>query len=520
MKIVSAQEMRDIDRRTTQDYGIASLILMENAGARVVEVANTFLENRSYPLVVIAAGKGNNGGDGLVAARHLINSGVRVEVFLSGKPEEMSPDCRVNYEILMKMRVPIYLLPAEEAIHRLSISALTADLIIDALYGISFHGRLEEDDARVVAILNRSGKPIVSVDIPSGVEADSGRVVGEAVRAAWTVTLALPKMGILIEPGRSYAGRVTVADISIPSMLLSDSALQHNLLTEEMVTGFFPPRPHESHKGTFGHTVVIGGSTGMTGAVALASAAALKVGAGLVTAAVPESLAPIIEGALAEVMTIPLPENRYKSIAQESFPVIETLLERASVCAVGPGLSRYAEAGSIVRFILERSGVPIVIDADGLNALCEDNSILEKRQVPIVLTPHPGEMARLLGKTIEYVQSNRLKVAREAAMEWGVTIVLKGANTVVADPGGELYLNVTGNPGMATAGSGDVLTGVISGLISQGLRPNVAASIGVYLHGKAGNLVKERNGERGLVAGDMVRILAEVIKGIEDKYNS
>ncbi|NLB18840.1 MAG: NAD(P)H-hydrate dehydratase [Syntrophomonadaceae bacterium] len=518
MKIVSAQEMRGIDQRAIQEYGISSLILMENAGVRVVEVANTFLENKSNPLVAVVAGKGNNGGDGLVVARHLINSGARVEIFVSGNLQEMTPDCQVNYEILMKMRASIYLLPAEEAISQLTISALAADLIIDAMYGISFHGRLGEDDARIVSILNRSGKPIVAIDIPSGVEADSGKVFGEAIRAAWTVTLALPKMGILVEPGRSHAGRVTVADISIPSILMSDPVLKQNLLTEEMVTGFFPPRPHESHKGTFGHTIVVGGSVGMTGAVALASAAALSVGAGLVTAAVPESLAPIVEGALVEVMTIPLPENRYKSIAEESLPVIETLLERASVCAIGPGLSRYAEAGAIVRFILERSGVPIVIDADGLNALCEDNSILSKRQVPIVLTPHPGEMARLLGKTVEYVQSNRLKVAREAAMEWGVTIVLKGANTVVAEPGGELYLNITGNPGMATAGSGDVLTGVISGLISQGLRPNVAASIGVYIHGKAGNLVKERNGERGLVAGDMIRALTEVIKGFEDQF--
>ncbi len=518
MKIVSAEEMREIDRQASQNFGIASLILMENAGIRVVEAAETFLKNGFQSRVVIVAGKGNNGGDGLVVARHLLNSGIMVDTFLLGNPGEMTPDTLVNYEILRKMGANLFPLQDEEGINRLLLLTLSADLIIDALYGISFRGRLNEFDSQVVSILNQSQKPIVAVDIPSGVEADSGRVKGEAVKASWTVTLALPKMGLLVEPGCSYAGRVTVADISIPSTLLSDKGIKTNLLTEDLVKGFFPPRSRESHKGTYGHALIIGGSVGMVGAVMLSSAAALAVGAGLVTAAVPESLLPIVEGGLAEVMTAPLAETSQKSVALEALPAIENLLGTVSVCAIGPGMSRYPEAKAIVRFVLERSGIPVVIDADGLYALGEDMSVLENRQIPIVLTPHPGEMSRLLGTTVGELQSRRLKVACEASSDWGVTVVLKGSRTVVAQPNGETYLNVTGNPGMATAGSGDVLTGVIAGLIAQGMRPNDAAGIGVYLHGKAGDLVKESRGERGMAASDLVRALPEVIKGFEDEY--
>lgn len=518
MKIVTAEEMRGIDQRASQEYGVASLILMENAGIRVVEVAETYLENSTLRRVVIVAGKGNNGGDGLVVARHLMNSGARVDTFLLGDPEEMTPDTRVNYEILRKMEARLFPLKDEDGLNRLLISTLSADLIIDALYGISFRGRLREFDSQVVSIMNQARKPIVAVDIPSGVEADTGRVIGEAVRASWTVTLALPKLGLLLEPGCSFAGRVTVADISIPSKLLSEKTLKTSLLTEDLIKGFFPPRPRQSHKGTFGHALVIGGSIGMTGAVMLSAASALTVGAGLVTAAVPESLLPIVEGGLVEVMTAPLAETRQKSIALEALPAIENLLGTVSVCAIGPGMSRYPEAKAIVRFVLERSGVPVVIDADGLNALGEDMSVLENRQIPIVLTPHPGEMSRLLGTTVGELQSRRMEAARAASSKWGVTVVLKGSGTIVAEPNGETYLNVTGNPGMATAGSGDVLTGIITGLIAQGIRPNAAAGIGTYLHGKAGDLIKETRGERGMIAGDLIRALPEVIKGFENEF--
>lgn len=515
MKIVTASQMRELDRRAETEYGVPSLILMENAGLRVVEVVENLLEKVEGRKVLVAAGKGNNGGDGLVVARHLLNAGAVVKIFLLGDPSGMTPDARINYDILVKMKADIKYLKEEKDLESLAIEALTSDLIIDALYGISFRGSLNDFDSRVVRIINWAKKPVVAIDIPSGVEADSGRVKGEAVRANWTVTMALPKRGLFVEPGCDYVGTLSVADISIPGTLLKDSSLQDNLLTEEWVAEKFVPRKRESHKGSYGHVLVIGGSVGLTGAVILTSSAALAAGAGLVTAAIPESLLPIVENKVVEVMTVPLAETRQKSIALEALPAIENLLGTVSVCAIGPGMSRYPEASAVLRLVLEKSGVPVIIDADGLNALAQDINMVKGRQIPIVLTPHPGEMARLLGTTVEEVQARRLEVARQAALEWGVTVVLKGSRTIIAEPSGDTYLNLTGNPGMATAGSGDVLTGIIAGLMAQGMRPDVAACVGVYVHGKAGDKAKEKTGEMALVAGDLIKALPEVLKKFE-----
>jgi len=279
-----------------------------------------------------------------------------------------------------------------------------------------------------------------------------------------------------------------------------------------MLSALIKPRSANSHKGTYGHVLLVGGSPGMVGAVMMSSQAALRTGAGLVTAAVPESLTAVVDSSLMEVMTAPLGQTGQSAIALEALPAIENLLGTVSVCAVGPGMSRYPEAGAIVRHILERSGVPLVIDADGLNALENDVTVLKDRQVPIVLTPHPGEMARLTGKTIEEIQSHRLEIAQTFAEEWGVTLVLKGNKTIIANPSGEVYINISGNPGMATAGSGDVLTGIITGLIAQGLKPQDAAFAGVYLHGLAGDLAAQIKGEPGLIAGDLISCIPEVLK--------
>ncbi|MGE5417408.1 MAG: NAD(P)H-hydrate dehydratase [Acidobacteriota bacterium] len=515
MKIVSAEEMKNIDRRASEEYGIPSLILMENAGLRVVEVAENLLEKVARKRVVVVAGQGNNGGDGLVIARHLFNSGAAVDTFIMGDPAKMTMDTRTNFEILAKMQTSLIPLRTESDLNELMISVMNCDLIIDAMYGISFHGSMDEYDSKIVKIINWAQKPVLAVDIPSGVEADTGKVNGEAVRATWTVTFALPKMGLLIEPGQEYTGVLTVADISIPAQILTGKELKNNLISEERIRSYFPARAKESHKGTYGHVLVIGGSMGMSGAVIMTASSALLMGAGLVTAAVPESLVSVVEANLIEVMSAPLAETAQSSIALEALPAIENMLGTVSVCAIGPGMSRYPEASAIVRFVLERSGIPVVIDADGLNALAEDIKILKNRQIPIVLTPHPGEMARLLKISVEEVQANRLEVARKAAQDWGVTVVLKGSRTIVAKPNGDIYLNITGNPGMATGGSGDVLTGMIAGLIAQGMRPDTAAYVGAYLHGRAGDIAKTRSGERALIAGEIVRSIPELLKGFE-----
>lgn len=515
MKLLKAEEMKVIDQRASSEYGIPSLILMENAGLRTLEVIEEILGDSINKSVIILAGKGNNGGDGLVIARHLLNSGAAVRVFLTGQVEELTPDSRLNYDILLRMGARILPLIGDEDLDRLMLSLMNADLIVDALYGIGFKGSLGQFESRIVKMVNWCRAPVVAVDIPSGVEADSGRVHGPAIKATHTVTFALPKIGLVLEPGKDYVGTLSVADISIPSFLLEDSSIKTNLINEQMVRTLLKPRAADSHKGTYGHALVIGGSPGMTGAVMMASLAALRSGAGLVTAAVPESLAAVVDSNLMEIMTAPLAQTGQSTIALEALPAMENLLGTSSVCAIGPGMSRYPEAGTVVRFVLEKAGVPVVIDADGLNALQGDSTVFKNRQVPVVLTPHPGEMARLTGKSIEEIQSNRIEIACTFAHEWGVCLVLKGNKTIVANPAGEVYINISGNPGMATAGSGDVLCGVIAGLMAQGLKPQDAAFVGVYLHGLAGDLAAQVKGERGLIAGDLIAGLPGVIKQYE-----
>ena len=512
MKLLKADEMKDIDRRASSEFGIPSIILMENAGLRTLEVIEEILGETKNRMIIILAGKGNNGGDGLVIARHLINSGAVVETYLTGEVEELTQDSRINYEILLKMGARIFPLSSEKDLYLLMLSLMNADLIVDALYGIGFKGSLNQFDSRLVKMVNWCRAPVVAVDIPSGVEADTGRVNGDAIKASHTVTFALPKIGLVLEPGKEYVGTLSVADISIPAVLLEDKAIKTNLISEAMLSALIKPRSANSHKGTYGHVLLVGGSPGMVGAIMMSSQAALRTGAGLVTAAVPESLTAVVDSSLMEVMTAPLAQTGQSAIALEALPAIENLLGTVSVCAVGPGMSRYPEAGAIIRHILERSGVPLVIDADGLNALENDVAILKDRQVPIVLTPHPGEMARLTGKTIEEIQSQRLEIAQTFAREWGVTLVLKGNKTIIANPSGEVYINISGNPGMATAGSGDVLTGIITGLIAQGLKPQDAAFAGVYLHGLAGDLAAQIKGEPGLIAGDLISCIPEVLK--------
>ncbi len=515
VKILTAREMKEIDKKATSEYAIPSLILMENAGIRTVEVIEELLGKSLSKKALILVGKGNNGGDGLVVARHLINAGVFVEVFLLGDSDELTPDSYANYQILSRMSRNIYPLRAEEDLDRLLLALLSCDIIVDAIYGIGFQGQLDEFTARVVKMINWSKVPVVAVDIPSGVEADSGRVQGEAIRAIHTVSFALPKIGLLLEPGKDYAGTLTVADISIPAPLLQDKNLQTNLVDEGMVKNWFGPRHPESHKGTYGHVLLIGASPGLSGAIIMAAAAALKSGAGLVTAAVPESQLGVVDAGRMEIMSSPLAESREGTIALEALPLIEGLLGRASACVIGPGMSRFPQAPSILASVLKRAGIPILIDADGLNALSEDISILQDHQVPVVLTPHPGEMARLTGKDIEEIQSNRIAIAREFARQWGVTLVLKGNKTVIASTSGEIFLNITGNPGMATAGSGDVLSGLIAGLMAQGLKPRDASVAGVYLHGLAGDRAAEIKGERGLLAGDILGGLPDIIRQFE-----
>lgn len=515
MKLLKAEQMKEIDQRASQEYLIPSIVLMENAGLQALDTIMHILDELSGKSIVILAGRGNNGGDGLVIARHLINAGAQVDVFLLGEVQDLTPDAAINYHILKKMNGNINPLLEKTDLDHLLTQLLWADLIVDAIYGIGFKGNLNPFETQVAKLVNLCQAPVLAIDIPSGVEADSGSIRGEAIRADYTVTFAAPKLGMIMEPGRDYMGILSVADISIPQVLLADEKYNIHLLTKSMLKDYFKPRRRETHKGSYGHVLVMGGSTGMSGAPLMSSWAALRSGAGLVTTAVPECILAQIDAAVPEIMSRGLPFTKTGAIAAAALPAIEELLRSATVACIGPGMSLYDEGPAVVAAVLKKAPIPLLVDADGLNALNGNTDILKERSYPTVITPHPGEMGRLLGLSVPEIQSNRLEISRQFAIEWGVTVVLKGNQTVVASPSGQLYINPVGNPGMATAGSGDVLSGIITGLMAQGMNTDQAAWIGVNLHGQAGDEAALQTGERALLATDIINALPLVLHQCE-----
>lgn len=512
MRIVTADEMKALDRAAIEDYGISGLVLMENAGIRVVDLIRRVMGEVRGKVVTIFIGKGNNGGDGLVIARHLLNMGAEVKVLSIVNVGEINGDAAANLNIWRKMEQKTYSVHQGDGINIVKLALMKTDLIVDAIYGTGFHGKMREGVGRVIEVINNSGKPIVAVDIPSGLEAGTGRVNGPCIRAHHTVTFGLPKLGLYLEPGADHAGEITVADISLPGVLIEKEAPQRYLLTAECVKKWLPPRQSPAHKGNFGRVLVIAGSRGMTGAASLAGEAALRSGAGLVTVAVPETLHDIMEGKLTEAMTVALPDTGSGSLSREARSRILSLLENMDVLAIGPGLSQAPEAVTLVRELLPAIKIPFVLDADALNALAGEVGILGNLQAPAVITPHPGEMARLMGVAPKDIQADRIGNAVKASAAWNVVTLLKGSRTVVAAPDGAVYINPTGNPGMATGGSGDVLTGIVVSLIAQGLKPARAAAAGAYFHGLAGDLAAREKGMMGLIAGDIISALPAAMK--------
>ncbi|MDK2930947.1 MAG: ADP-dependent NAD(P)H-hydrate dehydratase / NAD(P)H-hydrate epimerase [Bacillota bacterium] len=510
MKVVTSDEIREIDRKAIEEAGIPGVVLMENAGRAVADTAKRLLEGMAGRRVCIFAGKGNNGGDGFVAARHLVNSQVRVKTFLIGKTDEVRGDARVNLDILMRMGVDVEEIGPED-VHRARVAVSVSDVVVDAIFGTGFRGEVGGYAAQIIDAINESGRPVVAVDVPSGLDASTGKISASCVRARYTVTFGLPKVGLLLYPGAACAGELVVADIGIPRAFLTDERLKLNLSIAEEIRRYLPARDPDSHKGTFGRVLVVAGSQGMAGAAALASLAALRSGAGLVTLAVPKSLQDIMHSRLTEVMTRALPETESGSVSLQAQALLDGILRGAEALAIGPGLSMHSETAQLVRNIVMTTSVPAVIDADGLNAIAQDPGTLKTSKAPIVLTPHPGEMARLTGLSVHEIKRDRLSVTMKAAAQWGKVVVLKGARTVIADPSGEAHINPTGNSGMATAGSGDVLTGLIAGLLAQGVSALEAAVLGTYVHGLAGDIAAARRGEMGMIAGDILECVPEAL---------
>lgn len=518
MKVVTAQEMREIDQKAINEFMIPGVVLMENAGQRVVQAVLDKLPDIQGKTVTIFTGRGNNGGDGLVAARHLFNMGADVKVLLLESPDKISGDAGINLEIWRRMGQKVYTVTQKDDFNAVRLFLVRTDIIVDAIYGTGFRGAVKEYVGRIIEAINASEKTVVSIDIPSGVEADTGRVSGPCIRANLTVTFGLPKVGLLLEPGAGCAGEIRVEDISLPGSLLTDEKIRCNLIDGVLVRNWIPFRPASSHKGDYGRVLVVAGSRGMAGAACLAAEAAARAGAGLVTLAVPGGIYEPVASKLAEVMVYPLPQTWEGSISKEAVPAIRGMLEKADVLALGPGLSTNPETVEAVRKIVSVSSVPTVLDADGLNAFAEQADLLKKARKPMVMTPHPGEMARLAGIQVDAIQGDRLETARSWSANWGTVLVLKGSRTIVASPDGTVYINTTGNPGMATGGSGDVLTGVIAGLMAQGIDAAGSAAAGVYLHGLAGDAAAQQKGLMGLIAGDILEALPGASRSIES-YN-
>jgi len=514
MKVVTSQQIREIDRKAIEENNLSGLILMENAGSRIFQSLKNIYPDLRLKKIIIFAGSGNNGGDGFVVARHLYNYGVKVKVFLLAPFNKVIGEAGENLNTINKMGVE--LIEAETTkLEEIQRTIQNSDLIIDAILGTGLQGKVTGLKAKIIDLINIANKEVLAIDVPSGLDTDTGKIEGPCIKATHTITLALPKIGLLIFPGASYAGKVTVEDIGIPSYLLKNNKIKINITTKEIVKSLLPFRAAYSHKGSFGKVLILAGSVGMTGAAYLASEAAIRSGAGIVVLGIPRSLNQIMEVKLTEVMTLPLAETEKQSLGEEAEETISKLMKNYSVLGIGPGISRQAETQRLVRKIIEKSNIPLVVDADAIYALSEDPAILKKTKTPLVITPHPGEIAKLINKDVDYILNNQLDITREIAQKYGIVVVLKGARTIIANKEGETYINVGDNSGMATGGSGDVLTGIICSLIAQSADNFSAAIAGVYIHSLAGNLARDIKGERGMIAGDILSQVPQAFLSLE-----
>jgi ADP-dependent NAD(P)H-hydrate dehydratase / NAD(P)H-hydrate epimerase len=518
MKLVTAAQMRELDKRSIGELGIPGIVLMENAGAGGASIIMETLHVQAADGVCIVCGTGNNGGDGFVIARHLWNNGYEVEIYIIGEAEQIKGDARINYEIAEKFGLPITEVTGPEEMDILRQDLTSFGLIVDALFGTGLDREVRGIFREVIEAINEAQTKVFSVDIPSGLNSDTGQPMGVAVFADLTGTFAYAKVGQFTYPGYLYCGDVYIVDISIPGFFEEDVYLSTSVLDTDEFFHLFAPRSSASHKGDFGHLLVVGGYPGMTGAPALSSLAALRCGAGLCTLAVPKDLNLAMEAKLTEVMTKSLTQTEQGGLSSAAASEIRALLKGKTALALGPGMGTSEEARRLLADLLPAVDVNIVIDADGLNNLVGQLDLLRRCPMEVILTPHPGEMARLTGKTTKEVMSDRVGVARSFAEKNQVYVVLKGARSVVAAPDGRVWINVTGNPGMATAGAGDVLTGVIAGLLAQPFKPLDCVLAGTYIHGQAGDLAADRLGEKGLIASDILNDLPAAIKSIEDFY--
>jgi NAD(P)H-hydrate epimerase len=528
MKILKAAQMGEVDRLTTERYRIPSMLLMENAGRRCAEELVKAVPDIAEKRIVILCGRGNNGGDGFVAARWLALGGAHPEVFLFASPDALTGDARTNFLIAEAMRLPIQTLPDAAAIAALFAdrnAAPEADVIVDALFGTGLARPVGPDFLPVLNWAERASARafVMAIDIPSGLMADSPVIPGPVIKADMTVTFSALKPAHVLAPAADLAGKIVLAPIGSPDALFDNPEYRWNLAGRELVRRVLPPRPRAAHKGSFGHVYVAAGSAEKSGAAFMAASAALRSGAGLVTLFLPEGLRGSVAGKYPELMTEFLPETEAGTFARTGAERLVARLTEADALVLGPGMTTEPSTRSFIRELVERSPVPVILDADGLNAfapLCEPFKNINGR--PVALTPHPGEMARLLGKTVAEVQSRRVETALGAAERFHAWVTLKGNQTLTAAPDGELFINATGNPGMATGGSGDILAGMMGRFAAAwklcgtedrpGFSEYIAAA--VYLHGLSGDIAAGKGSEESLVATDLLERLPAAFQKI------
>ncbi len=511
MRILTAKQMREADRCTIEEVGVPSLLLMENAGLQVVAAMDAAFGNLANRRVAILCGRGNNGGDGLVVARTLRQRNVDVAVFLVGRAEDVKGDARTNLESLGHLSLPVVEITDEFEWERHASAIGSRDLIVDALFGTGLSSPLSGLPRRIVEDVNALAAAVVSIDLPSGLSADTAEVIGPCIRASLTVTLGAPKLPLALPPALEMAGEVVIADIGIPADVIEAmEAPDLRLVTPESLRALVPVRRRDAHKGSFGHVLAVAGSPGKTGAAYLAAMGALRSGAGLVTTATPRSCQPVVAALGAEYMTEGLDEAATGTVAASALSAL--LAHPATVIAAGPGLGSGEGVAAVVAGLMARGDRPLVLDADALNAFAGRPEALKARPgQSIVVTPHPGEMARLLGVATADVQARRVDAARDLATSASLFVVLKGHRTVIATPSGRVHVNPTGNPGMATGGTGDVLTGMIAGWLAQLGDAEKACLLAVYLHGAAGDLAAEDKGEVSMLAGDLLGRIGDAV---------
>jgi hydroxyethylthiazole kinase-like uncharacterized protein yjeF len=503
MIIVTANQMRLLDRQTIETFGIPGRVLMENAGRGATHAFLKHIYCKDPGHVGVIAGRGNNGGDGFVMARYLSQKGIDVTVFLLSSADKVKGDAADNLKLVNASHVKVVEIPDKESFATRRSHMRRIPYWIDAILGTGLNSDVKGYFRQVIEFVNGLQRPVFAVDIPSGLNADTGQPCGVCINASATATFAFAKIGHVVYPGAQYCGTVDVIDIGIPPAMAQADKIQQELITGKTIQSLLHPRDPATHKGRTGHALIVAGATGKTGAAAMAATSALRAGAGLVTLGIPQTLNPILEGQVTEAMTLPLPDQDTGLLLEEAFGAIVEAAGTKQAMAIGPGLGTATHTRNLVYRMIKEIDLPLVIDADGLNNLAGHLGCLEGRQSATILTPHPGEMARLTGRTTDQIQKDRITAARGLAQQTQTHVVLKGARTLIAGPDGQVLINATGNPGMAAGGMGDVLTGLITGFLAQGHSAVDACVLGVYLHGLAADLLLQK-APWGYLAGEVM----------------